>query len=160
RTIPAVTKNWKRPRLLFYAHGGLVSEDNAVQRVQDYLEPLLAAEVYPVAFVWRTDFWSTLKNILKDTFSRDRADAPVGSVKDFLLDRTDDTLERVARLAGGKQIWSEMKENGVLATMKQQGAARAVAKAAASFLQSAAGSRWEAHLAGHSAGSIFLAPFC
>ncbi len=160
KTIPELTKNWKQPRLLIYAHGGLVSEENAVQRIQDYLEPLLDAEVYPVAFVWRTDFWNTIRNILKDSFVKDRGEEPVGSAKDFLLDRTDDTLERVARLAGGKEIWGEMKENGVLSTMAADGAARAVAIAAASFLGSPAGKNWELHLAGHSAGSIFLAPFC
>lgn len=159
-TIPEVTKDWKNPRLLFYAHGGLVPEENAVQRVQDYLQPLLAAEVDPVAFVWRTDFWTTIKDILKDSFGRDKADAPVGSAKDFLLDRADDTLERIARLAGGAKIWGEMKENAVLSTMSADGAARAVAETAAAFLDAQEKGRWEVHLAGHSAGAIFLAPFC
>ncbi len=159
-TIPAVTSTWRKPRILIYAHGGLVSESNAVQRVQDYLEPLLAAEVYPLAFVWRTDLWTTVTNILEDGISSRKSNELVGGTKDFLLDRTDDTLERVARLIGGKQVWGEMKENAVLSTMSNAGAARAVALELSAFLKAPRGQHFEVHLAGHSAGSIFLAPFC
>ena len=70
--LPHITAGWKKKRLLLYAHGGLVSESDALQRVEEYRKPLLDAEVYPVAFVWKTDFWSTLGNILKDAFSQRR----------------------------------------------------------------------------------------
>jgi len=154
-TIPTVTQGWKKPRILLYAHGGLVPEENAIQRVQDYLKPLLDAEVYPVAFIWKTDFWSTLKNILDDCVKSRRPDERMGSSKDFLLDRMDDTLERLARLLGGKKVWGEMKENAALASMREAGGARLVARCLAEL---AAKQSIELHVAGHSAGSIFMGP--
>jgi hypothetical protein len=154
-TIPEITKDWKKPRILLYAHGGLVPEDNAIQRVQDYLKPLLEAEVYPIAFIWKTDFWSTLKNILEDCVKSRRPDERMGSAKDFLLDRLDDTLERLARLFGGKKVWGEMKENAALASMREVGGARLVARCIAEL---AAKQSIELHAAGHSAGSILMGP--
>jgi len=154
--IPRVTAGWTKKRVLIYAHGGLVPEDNAIQRVQDYLKPLLEAEVYPIAFIWKTDFWTTLKNILDDCVKERRPDEPVSSSKDFLLDRFDDTLERLTRLLQGHRLWTEMKENAAFASMRANGGARLVAEclAAAAKEQSL-----ELHAAGHSAGAIFLAPF-
>lgn len=154
-SIPAATKNWRKTRILLYAHGGLVPEENAIQRVQDYLQPLLEAEVYPVAFIWKTDFWTTLKNILEDCVKRRRPDERVGGAKDFLLDRLDDTLERLARMLGGKAVWGEMKENAALASMRETGGARLVARCLAEL---AANQSVEVHVAGHSAGSIFMGP--
>jgi hypothetical protein len=49
--IPRVTANWKKKRILLYAHGGLVAESAAVQRVAEYRKALLEAEVYPVSFI-------------------------------------------------------------------------------------------------------------
>ena len=42
-----------------------MSEETAVQRVADYRAAMLQAEVYPISFLWKTDFWSTLTNIPK-----------------------------------------------------------------------------------------------
>jgi hypothetical protein len=154
-SIPQVTRNWKKPRLLLYAHGGLVDEDGAVQRVQDYLEPLLAAEVYPVAFIWKTDLWTTIRNLLEDGARRRQPAEMAGGAKDFLLDRIDDTLERLARVMGGHRIWKEMKENALRSTMRADGGARLAARI---FAQSAAAKQLEIHIAAHSAGSIFMAP--
>jgi hypothetical protein len=155
KSIPEVTKNWSNPRILLYAHGGLVDEDGAVQRVQDYLEPLLKAEVYPVAFIWKTDLWTTLKNLLEDAFKRRSPSEMAGGAKDFLYDRIDDTLERLSRLLQGQRIWGEMKENAARASMRANGGARF----AASQLDALLGKQSiEVHVAGHSAGSIFMGP--
>lgn len=154
--IPEATKNWKKPRILLYAHGGLVDEDGAVQRVQDYLEPMLAEEIYPVAFIWKTDFWTTIKNLLEDCAKRRRPAELATGDKDFLWDRIDDTLERLARILRGHRIWEEMKENALRSSMKSDGGARLVARKLAA---SAAANNLEVHIAAHSAGSIFMAPF-
>jgi hypothetical protein len=65
--LPALTAGWDaaRPRrVLLYAHGGLVPEESALQRVAEYRAAVLGAEVYPVGLVWRSDFWSTVGNVL------------------------------------------------------------------------------------------------
>lgn len=160
-----VTKGWKKKRILLYAHGGLVPEDSAIQRVADYRQTMLAQEIYPLCFIWKTDFWTTLGNILKDA-ARPRSEGLIEKAKDLLLDRLDDTLEPLARHIGGKALWDEMKENALLATtavargpdgrLVECGGAAQVAR----LLDEWAGQdpSVELHVAGHSAGSILMAP--
>jgi hypothetical protein len=155
RDMDTLSASWPKKRLLLYAHGGLVSEENALQRVEEYRKPLLAVGVYPLAFIWKTDFWTTLKNILADAFSKRKPEGFLDSTKDFLLDRLDDTLEPLARPVG-KPIWSEMKENAALATSQKEGGAKILLEELKKKLK--ADPSWEIHVAGHSAGSIFMGP--
>ena len=153
--LPRITSGWAKKRLLLYAHGGLVGENDALQRVEEYRKPLLEAQVYPLAFIWKTDFLTTLRNILQDALARRRPEGLLDAAKDFMLDRLDDTLEPLARVAG-KPLWGEMKENALRATTQDKGGARLVLTELATLL--AADPAWDIHLAGHSAGSIFMAP--
>jgi predicted alpha/beta hydrolase family esterase len=153
---PRITQEWTRPHLLLYAHGGLVSEETAIQRVADYHEPLIASQVYPLAFVWKTDYWTTITNILDDALSRRRPEGILDAAKDFMLDRLDDALEPIARIFTGKASWDEMKENARLASTGDEGGAAIVAGLVRRMVASA-GKAPKIHLVGHSAGSIFLA---
>lgn len=154
--FPRITAGWKRRRILLYAHGGLVDEATAIQRLAEYRPTLLENGVYPVSFVWRSDFWSTVKNILEDAFRRRRPEGFLDAAKDFLLDRLDDALEPLARWIGGRAAWEEMKENALLATAGDRGGARVALREIAALLER--DPSVEVHLAGHSAGSVFLAP--
>lgn len=150
-----ITKDWSKKRILLYAHGGLTSEYSAIQRVADYRTALLESEVYPLAFIWKTDFWTTLTNLLKDAVSRRRPEGFIDESKDFMLDRLDDALEPVTRMLGGNLIWGEMKENALGATGESQGGARIAIKYLVELLSKDASV--EIHVAGHSAGAIFHA---
>ena len=152
-----ITQGWKSKRILLYAHGGLTGEDSAIQRLADLRESLLEAEVYPISFIWRTDFWSTVSNILRDAIRRRRPEGIIDNAKDFMLDRLDDALEPIARALGGKVLWDEMKENGQASTTSAQGGARFVLDQVTALVRKH--KDLEIHLAGHSAGSIFFAPF-
>ncbi len=152
--FPRITAGWKKPRLLLYAHGGLVQEDGALQRVQDYRKALVEAQVYPLAFVWKTDYWTTLKNALEDAQRKRKPEGLLDKTRDFLLNRLDDALEPIARFGTGKLEWDEMKENAEFATTKPHGAARLVAH----YVAQLAAAGVEIHVAGHSAGSIFMGP--
>ncbi|MCC6471931.1 MAG: C1 family peptidase [Alphaproteobacteria bacterium] len=143
-------------RVLLYAHGGLVDEDGAIQRVADYRQPLLDAGIYPLAFIWKTDAWTTFSNILQDAMRGRRPEGILSDAKDWMLDRLDDTIEPIARRLGGKAQWEEMKENGTLATTDADGAARLAAQRLAVLAEQY--DDMEVHIAGHSAGSIFMAP--
>lgn len=154
--IPRVMSDWPVKRVLIYAHGGLVGEQAAVQRLAEYRPALLAAGVYPLAFIWRTDYWTTLTNILQDAIRRRRPEGVLDAAKDFMLDRLDDALEPLARALTGKAQWDEMKENA-LAASAAGGAARLVADHLAKLVKGNPG--LEIHVVGHSAGSIFHAPF-
>lgn len=163
--LPRITAKWAKKRVLLYAHGGLVPEQAAIQRVADYRNALLEQQIYPLSFVWKTDAWTTLGNILRDV-AKPRSEGIVDSAKNLLLDRLDDTLEPLARVAGGKLLWDEMKENGQLATTARTVAANGQAQeAGGAALVARLLHEWKArdkqvelHLTGHSAGSILLAP--
>jgi len=146
---------WPKKRLLLYAHGGLVSEQAALQRLAEYRPALLEAGIYPLAFVWRSDYWSTITNILQDAVRRRRPEGAFDVAKDFLLDRLDDLLEPVARNLTGKAAWDEMKENA-LAASRKGGAAKKVAEHLLALLKDVP--ELEIHMVAHSAGSILLAP--
>ena len=152
--IPRVTRDWGKRRILLYAHGGLVDEASAVQRVADYRPALLEGQVYPLAFIWKTDYWTTLRNMLEDAVRRRRPEGVLDAAKDFMLDRLDDALEPLARGLSGKAAWDEMKENALLAS--RPGGAAALVVRQLKALQADGGI--ELHLVGHSAGAILLAP--
>ncbi len=156
RDVPRITAGWPKKRLLLYAHGGLVSEEAAVARIASYRPALLANHIYPVGFLWRTDFWTTVKNLLEDALRSRRPEGVLEAGKDFMLDRLDDALEAVARAAGGKALWEEVKENALLATTHGQGGARLVAQCLRELTR--AEPNVEIHVLAHSAGGIFQAP--
>ncbi|WP_454689813.1 glycoside hydrolase family 19 protein [Achromobacter aloeverae] len=153
--IPRATEGWAAPRILLYAHGGLVSEQAAVQRLAEYRPPLLEGEVYPLGFIWRSDYWTTITNILRDAVSRRKPEGILDASKDFMLDRLDDALEPLARVLTGKSSWSEMKQNALAASDKG-GAAELVADLLQALRKRLPA--LEVHMVGHSAGSILLAP--
>jgi len=153
--IPRVMTSWPTKRLVIYAHGGLVSEQAAVQRLSEYRPVLLGSNVYPLAFIWNSDFWTTVKNILSDSVRRRRPEGFLDGAKDFLLDRVDDMLEPLARVLTGRSQWNEMKENAVMASNKG-GAAWLVAQHLANLVKKLPD--LEINFIGHSAGSIFHGP--
>ncbi len=154
--FPRITKGWKKKRLVLYAHGGLVNEESAIQRVSDYRNAMLKTECYPLAFIWKSDYWSTLKNMLQDAARQRRPEGIIDDTKDFMLDRLDDALEPIARVLTGKAAWDEMKENALRATTTMGGGARLAADEIALLAEKFP--EMEIHVVGHSAGSIFHAP--
>lgn len=159
--FPAQTATWTKKRLVLYAHGGLVSEATAVDRIGWYWSNLVSREMYLIGFVWHTDYLSTLGDILLDAISHVRPEGILDTAKDFLLDRLDDTLEPIARIATGKIEWDKMKGNGFAATQQAKGGARIAGAAIKEYYDALSDhdkASFEIHLVGHSAGSIFLAP--
>jgi hypothetical protein len=155
--FPRVTERWTKKRLLLFAHGGLVDENAAVQRLADYRTTLLENEIYPVSCIWHSDTWSTITNILQEALRLRRPEGFLDASKDFMFDRLDDALEPVARKLTGRAQWDEMKENALLATTSKGGgmqmALESIVKLATRY-----GDDFELHLVSHSAGSILHAP--
>ena len=139
--------------LLLYSHGGLTAEDDAIQKVADLRPPLLEAGVFPLCFIWRTDLWTTITNILQDALTRRRPEGFLDNAKDFMLDRLDDGIEPIARGAGGRRVWAEMQQNATLASQKN-GGLLVVLNEIKKLTRRHSGLR--VHLVGHSAGSILL----
>ncbi|HEX7889418.1 MAG TPA: C1 family peptidase [Ramlibacter sp.] len=152
--MPRAMKDWPVKRVMLYAHGGLVDERSAIQRLADYRGAMLDAQVYPISFIWHSDYWSTITNLLEDAMRRRRPEGALTSARDFLLDRLDDTIELLARGFTGKAGWEEMKENALGASEAHGGA-----KLALQYLAELhARMPLQVHVVGHSAGSIFMAP--
>jgi hypothetical protein len=154
--FPALTSNWTKKRLLLFAHGGLVTEESAIQRLAENRATLLAHEIYPISFIWKSDFWTTIANILRDALSRRTSGGILDSAKDFMLDRLDDALEPLSRALTGKAEWDEMKENALAATTAALGGARLTLQHIVAAI--AADPTIELHIVGHSAGAIVHAP--
>jgi Papain family cysteine protease len=151
--LPRITQGWQKKRILLYAHGGLTDEKSAVQRLAEYRAALISSEVYPISFIWNSDLWSSLSNILGDALSRRRPEGVLDNTKDFMLDRLDDAIEPLVRIPG-KALWDEMKENALMATTNENGGARLALQQIAKLAQDPT---VEIHIVGHSAGAIFHA---
>jgi hypothetical protein len=153
--IPRITDDWDKKRIFLYAHGGLVGETGFIQRMAEYRSAFLKVNVFPLAFVWHTDLWTTVTNILKDAVKQRRPEGILDDALDFMLDRLDDTIEAIVRSLRVKGLWDEMKENAHLATVHPEGGARLTLKFLAELMEKEP--NVEIHVAGHSAGSIFHA---
>jgi hypothetical protein len=156
KDFPKATEKWKKRRLLIYAHGGLVPEQAAIQRVADHRATLLRNEVYPLVMIWKSDLWTTIKNILDDALSQRRPEAFIDRAKEFMLDRLDDAMEPLARVLGGKALWDEMKENATAATVTRAGGSRLALQQLAKIASTL--KNLEIHVIGHSAGACLLGP--
>ena len=164
--IPAQTKDWPKRRVALYLHGGLNDEKAVAERVIAYRDVMLANHIYPLHIMWESGVWETLNGMLNDVFSD--VDERAGSVADWVHKLRDGLIEAKDRsfeltVAGpGGALWREMKENARLASHHPdgRGGMHIVAKHAAQALQALAPAerkRWEMHVIGHSAGSIFAA---
>ena len=155
--FPAATKTWRRKHLLLYAGAGLVSTATAVQRsVADYQTALPAVEVYPIAFIWRTEFWDQVSAVLRDALDHRRSPDKTEPQMDFMLDRLDDALEPLAREYAGKLHWDQVKQTALQATALRNGGVRLTLQHVAELVE--ADPTVEVHLVAHGAGAILLAP--
>lgn len=139
-------------RIMFWAHGGLISESAGLAIAKKHLEFWKRNGVYPIYFVWETGFLQTVGQLLRGLLGGTR-----GARNLFSDNISDPLLEKASRALGGEKIWSGMKRNAELASADHGGAAL-VASELQAFCARHAGSI-ELHAAGHSAGSIFHAHF-
>jgi hypothetical protein len=146
---------WSQRRLVLHAHGGLVPEQAALGRLAAYRPVLMAQQAYPLGFVWHSDYWTTLSQLLQEVVRRRRPEGALDRAKDFLLDRLDDGLEPLARMLTGKASWDEMKKNALGASQPGHAAALVadeIRRLHAEFPD------LQVHLTAHSAGAVMHAP--
>lgn len=136
----------KTPKVVFYAHGGLVDETQALLQAWEHSRIWKANGVYPVFFVWETGALETLWQIFKDRIGARDVEARAWI--------TDGVWETVAR-GPGSALWRSMKTSAERAS-DPAGAARFSVGAFASRLK-ADGLQVETSVVGHSAGAIFHA---
>ncbi|CAN5480721.1 hypothetical protein BH10PSE16_BH10PSE16_15850 [soil metagenome] len=146
-------------RLLFYAHGGLVSEASGLQIAHKHIDWWRRNGIYPIYFIWETGFFETIGQLLGR--ARQASRAPARDLADFT---TDPLIEIGARTLQGPRIWGGMKSSAEHAVDAPAdpgdigGGAHYVARQLKAFCDSHA-DRVELHAVGHSAGAIFHSHF-
>lgn len=139
-------------RLVIYAHGGLNSEDAAIDRARAMGRHFLGNGCYPLFLIWKTGLMESLGHIFSDAFRQQNALA--GGVAQWVSERTDLLVEKAVGRPVARPIWSEMKENAELTFGTGRGGDLLIT--ALQKLCDTWGEDFELHLVGHSAGSIIL----
>ena len=140
--LPAALKEAKAKkqplRVLFWAHGGLVAEKDALRQVLNYRKTWQDAGIYPIYFVWKTGVMDSFRGLLG-------RDGERGFFTDPLLE--------IALRVPATAVWSEIKGIAKLCS----GAAGGASFAAELFKKFHAQNRDDVRCfaCGHSAGSIF-----
>ena len=152
--------------VVFWAHGGLVSEESALAYTQRNIPWWLANGVYPIHFVWHSGFLATLGDLLAGHVKE--LAKPVLSASSqaatALLDAaglsasgpaisgfSHRLIEDLLRSIGGPEVWGAMKDNARRAS-ETGGGATYVAQGLSAFL---AAEPATIHAAGFSAGANF-----
>ncbi len=144
----------EKKRLVLYAHGGLNSEKDAIQRVRAMGRYFLGNGCYPLFLVWKTGLLESIGNVLSEKFNSLAAGKAMG-LYDWVTDTISDPLiEKTIGRPYARPLWCEMKENAVLAA--ESGRGGDLLSDAILSLSSSWGEQFELHLVGHSAGSIIL----
>ena len=141
-----------KKRLVIYAHGGLNSEKDAIERTRAMGRFFTGNGCYPLFLVWKTGLLESIGNVFGEMVRKEPSRA--AGVGEWFTEQSDALIEKTIGRGLARPIWSEMKENAELACSAGRGG---VLLAAA--LQKLAGTwdkNFELHLVGHSAGAIML----
>ncbi len=144
-------------RLAVYAHGGLNSESESIQRIR-VLGPCFKDNgIYPVFTTWKSGWLETLGNLLSDSASNvfGGAAPPARGLGDAIIEATDRALEVIVRNLLVKSMWSEMKDNVARSVNPGRGIDMLAQQLSQLSLRAKdADVPFEIHLVGHSAGSF------
>jgi Caspase domain/N-acetylmuramoyl-L-alanine amidase len=138
--------------ILLYAHGGLVSESDALGEALTALPFFRNNKVYPIFFVWETDLWVTIQGLVTGQTEAQTRDL-IG-VADAVRDKA---IEFAAHyVLQGPTLWGGMKGDAAESSAPD-GAAYYFAKGLAKFIADLGpdAARVRLHAVGHSAGAIF-----
>lgn len=142
----------QRKRLVIYAHGGLNSEEGAIQRARAMGRFFEGNGCYPLFLVWKTGLLECIGDIIQDAFRKQPSTS--AGLGEWITDRTDLLVEKSIGRPLARPVWSEMKENAELAFNTTRGGDLLIT--ALQKLVATWGNDLEIHLVGHSAGSIIL----
>lgn len=141
-----------KKRLVIYAHGGLNSEKDAIERARAMGRFFTGNGCYPLFLVWKTGLLESIGNIFSEAARKEPPRA--AGIGEWLTERSDALIEKTIGRGLARPIWSEMKENAELACSSGRGGV--LLAAALKKLADTWGDEFELHLVGHSAGSIIL----
>jgi hypothetical protein len=142
----------RKPRVVFFAHGGLNSEAAGLENALNQLEWWSRNHIYPIFFVWETGLLDAIHFLIR----------PKDGTRNFITDAftnhvSDPVIERTVHLIGGVKIWGNMKQAAERAATHALGGSNLVAQKLAALM--AQEPSLEVNAIGHSAGAIFHAHF-
>lgn len=145
-------------KLAVYAHGGLNSEEEAIQRNR-VLGPCFEANgIYPLFLTWKTGPAETITDMVQDWARRIVGDEAARSrgLLDALGEAKDRAVEALAHVLG-KGLWTEMRSNAEAGAKAGHGLDLLLRHLVGLRDELEAANRTlEVHVVGHSAGSILL----
>ena len=158
-------------KIAIYAHGGLNSEQDSINRIRVMAPYFKANGIYPLFVSWKSGLLETIKNQIEDHINSvfrktgiDRAESRVTGIFDTPFEAVNRAIEAFARRIIVRGLWSEMKENARDANDRavrgypQRGNTRpggmVILSRALKDLKK--NHDIEIHMVGHSAGSIVL----
>lgn len=167
RHLPLEAATGDTIKILIYAHGGLNSEDAAIERAMRLGPWMQANGIYPIFVVWRTSLLETLGLLNEDFITQfeerrdDLRSEGLGSLLNSAVAKLqksfDKAFEVTAEKTVGKPIWSHMKQNASEAANGDGGTRRLFETLRTLRAELAdAGKTMELHVAGHSAGALLL----
>jgi hypothetical protein len=137
-------------RLVIVIHGGLNSQSDAIKRASAMGRYFIGNGCFPLFMVWKTGILESIGNVFDD--SRNKNAGLAGGFQ--WTDATDLVLENRLGRGLARPIWSEMKGNAELAFAPRRGG-ELLLNAIATLSQTW-NEKFELHVIGHSAGSIFF----
>ena len=140
--------------VVLYAHGGVIDETTGLGIAQQQLGWWLRNHVYPINFCWESGAVETIGDALGDLV---QPHFPFGGIRFDFEEHADRLVEWAARkFAAG--LWREMKDNAIAASaLAGKGDIRGGSEIARRLENyRAEHPDLKIHLAGHSAGTIFL----
>jgi hypothetical protein len=153
--MKAAHKKWGTKDVVFFAHGGLVSETGGLGIAARQYQWWLNNHVYPIFFVWQSGPLETALDQLADQWHK----LPFGAGFDF-TEAVDRMLEKAARNVL-PWAWAQMKQNAIAASDPLPNAGDWRQHPGASMLAQrlATAPGLKVHLVGHSTGAVFHATF-
>lgn len=135
--------------LLLYAHGGLNTLEASASRVGRWRPVFRANGIAELHFIWETGLLDELRDVLlgKEQLAKER----VAGVSDWW----DRYVEKITQPLG-YSLWLEMRADAGQAFASQAAAGTHCLRVLRNALQRAGRQAPQLHLAGHSAGSIWL----
>lgn len=161
RELEVAKANGRTLRVLFYAHGGLTPENNALRAAHEHLLWWRGNHVYPIYFIWETGLLETIGQLLSIAGQQLLGKPDSRGIERDLWDATSDpVIEKLVRNLGCVQIWSGMKRSAERAFQSEGGGLYLAQKLKAFCDRYAADQQHiELHGIGHSAGAIFQSHF-
>ena len=145
-----------KKRIAIYAHGGLNSEGDAIQRARAMGRHFEANGCYPLFLVWKTGLLESITGILRKQSRQEPGLA--GGWFDTLAEKVTDTTDLAIESSIGRAlvrpVWTQMKDVAALAFETRRGGEQIIR--ALQQLMDTWGDQLEIHLVGHSAGAILL----